>query len=639
MLNNREILILQFLINVKKTNIYTLVDKYAVSESTVRYNIKNINSVFEILKIPKIKIKNNEIELNSNDEFAIKKFLKEEIDVIFSKEERKLLYIFKLLFTHSFNITHIADLLYISRMTVKNDLYELEKDRRISYQNKTYRVIENNEISNKTNTLYSIMKNNKLKALVIDEIDINKWEKIYRFIDLTKEILEINFNFTDMLYVQCLIYVIVFYCENNIENKVLDISNLDSIVELENSYKHLFGNNKNFNLIMDTLIGLSLNYSLDNWVNESIFVKKLIYSISKDIDIDLTKDKVLFEFLCFHIKSCIYRLRKNIFLEACNYIDLIEKNEIYFSVKSNINEIEKIYQIQFNEEEIALITFHISSSIERQNKDRKTVILVCGLGYGTSKILSEKLNEIFNIDIVGIISVYELKRNYEKYKDVDYIISTINIDFVNSISITPLLNNNDQEKLIKYGLKINRKKIELNKFFEDIDFVNNSENLKEIIIEKYPDYFYIEKQNHIKGLFEHFSDKKIIFSNETLNYKQAIYKACRPLIDDKSITNEYYVEILKLISDYGPYMFLGNKIAVVHASSKNVNKNDMSILISRQKIFIENKSANIIICFATLNDHYHKILLNSILNILDNEEVIEEIISKNNIDELKNITK
>lgn len=639
MLNNREILILQFLINVKKTNIYTLVDKYSVSESTVRYNIKNINSVFEILKIPKIKIKNNEIELNSNDEFAIKKFLKEEIDVIFSKEERKLLYIFKLLFTHSFNITHIADLLYISRMTVKNDLYELEKDRRISYQNKTYRVIENNEISNKTNTLYSIMKNNKLKVLVIDEIDINKWEKIYRFIDLTKEILEINFNFTDMLYVQCLIYVIVFYCENNIENKVLDIANLDSIVELENSYKYLFGNNKNFNLIMDTLIGLSLNYSLDNWVNESIFVKKLIYSISKDIDIDLTKDKVLFEFLCFHIKSCIYRLRKNIFLEACNYIDLIEKNEIYFSVKSNINEIEKIYQIQFNEEEIALITFHISSSIERQNKDRKTVILVCGLGYGTSKILSEKLNEIFNIDIVGIISVYELKRNYEKYKDVDYIISTINIDFVNSISITPLLNNNDQEKLIKYGLKINRKKIELNKFFEDIDFVNNSENLKEIIIEKYPDYFYIEKQNHIKGLFEHFSDKKIIFSNETLNYKQAIYKACRPLIDDKSITNEYYVEILKLISDYGPYMFLGNKIAVVHASSKNVNKNDMSILISRQKISIDNKSANIIICFATLNDHYHKILLNSILNILDNEEVIEEIISKNNIDELKNIIK
>lgn len=639
MLNNREILILQFLINVKKTNIYTLVDKYSVSESTVRYNIKNINSVFEILKIPKIKIKNNEIELNSNDEIAIKKFLKEEIDVIFSKEERKLLYIFKLLFTPSFNITHIADLLYISRMTVKNDLYELEKDRRISYQNKTYRVIENNEISNKTNTLYSIMKNNKLKALVIDEIDINKWEKIYKFIDLTKEILEINFNFTDMLYVQCLIYVIVFYCENNIENKVLDISKLDSIVELENSYKYLFGNNKNFNLIMDTLIGLSLNYSLDNWVNESIFVKKLIYSISKDIDIDLTKDKVLFEFLCFHIKSCIYRLRKNIFLEACNYIDLIEKNEIYFSVKSNINEIEKIYQIQFNEEEIALITFHISSSIERQNKDRKTVILVCGLGYGTSKILSEKLNEIFNIDIVGIISVYELKRNYEKYKDVDYIISTINIDFVNSISITPLLNNNDQEKLIKYGLKINRKKIELNKFFEDIDFVNNSENLKEIIIEKYPDYFYIEKQNHIKALFEHFSDKKIIFSNETLNYKQAIYKACKPLIYDKSITNEYYIEILKLISDYGPYMFLGNKIAVVHASSKNVNKNDMSILISRQKISIENKSANIIICFATLNDHYHKILLNSILNILDNEEIIEEIISKNNIDELKNITK
>ena len=639
MLNNREILILQFLINVKKTNIYTLVNKYSVSESTIRYNIKNINSVFDILKIPKIKIKNNEIELNFNDETIIKNFLKEEMNFSFSKDERKLVYIFKLLFSNSFNITHIADLLYISRMTVKNDLYELEREGRIKYIDNIYKVSENNEISDKTNILYSIMKNNKLKKLVINEIDRNKWDKIYKFIDLTKEILEINFNFTDMLYVQCLIFVIVFhYYENSIQNKVLDIPNLDRIFELENSYKKLFKNNKNFNLIIDILVGLSLNYSLDNWVNESIFVKKLIYSISKDIYIDLTKDMTLFEFLCFHIKSCIYRLRKNIFLESSNYIDLVEKNEIYYSVKSNLKEIENIYQIQFNEEEIALITFHISSSIERQNKDRKTVVLVCGLGYGTSKILSKKLNEIFNIDIVNIISIYELKTNYEKYKDVDYIISTINIDFVNSINITPLLNNNDQEKLIKYGLKINRKKIELNKFFEDIE-VNNFKNLQEIIMEKYPDYFYIDKQNYIKSLFKHFSDSKIIFSNENLNYKQAIYKACEPLIIEKSVTSEYYDEILKLISDYGPYMFLGNKIAIVHAGTKNVNKNDMSILISKQKISIENKSANIIICFATLNDYYHKILLNSVLNILDNDEIIEKIISKNNIDELKNITK
>ena len=144
MLNNREILILQFLINVKKTNIYTLVNKYSVSESTIRYNIKNINSVFDILKIPKIKIKNNEIELNFNDETIIKNFLKEEMNFSFSKDERKLVYIFKLLFSNSFNITHIADLLYISSMTVKNDLYELEREGRIKYIDNIYKVSENN---------------------------------------------------------------------------------------------------------------------------------------------------------------------------------------------------------------------------------------------------------------------------------------------------------------------------------------------------------------------------------------------------------------------------------------------------------------------------------------------------------------
>lgn len=84
------------------------------------------------------------------------------------------------------------------------------------------------------------------------------------------------------------------------------------------------------------------------------------------------------------------------------------------------------------------------------------------------KILSKKLNEIFDVDIVDTISMYELKSNYENYKSVDYIISTINIDFVNSIKISPLLNNDDQEKLIKCGLKINRKKINLNEFLKKL---------------------------------------------------------------------------------------------------------------------------------------------------------------------------
>lgn len=75
MLNSREILILQILMN-EKIDIRKLSKKFSVSESTIRYNIRNINSTFDILKIHRIKIRNNIVELeekNDNIKNLIKK--------------------------------------------------------------------------------------------------------------------------------------------------------------------------------------------------------------------------------------------------------------------------------------------------------------------------------------------------------------------------------------------------------------------------------------------------------------------------------------------------------------------------------------------------------------------------------------
>lgn len=186
------------------------------------------------------------------------------------------------------------------------------------------------------------------------------------------------------------------------------------------------------------------------------------------------------------------------------------------------------------------------------------------------------------------------------------------------------------------GLKLTEKKINLNEFLKEIDF-KDKDLLKEKILEKYSDYFFEDKSNDIKILFNYFTKEKVIFLDEYINYKAAIFKACEPLIRNNSITIKYYKEILELILEYGSYMVLENKVAIVHASSNYVNKNDVSIVISKKEIIIGDKTANIIICFATLNDNYHKSILSAVLNILDNDLIIEKIVSSNNIDELKKI--
>ena len=164
----------------------------------------------------------------------------------------------------------------------------------------------------------------------------------------------------------------------------------------------------NLLLITDLIMGIGVN-GLKNdtfykWINEEAVVEKIIEKVSEMINLDLKEDRILITGLVDNLKSSIYRINNDIQIINSVFKDLIlNRDKNIAIVKKAIEETEKEFKINFTDYEIASMAYQIKSSIKRtKRKNIKKVLLICGLGYGSSKILEESLKENYELDIVDV---------------------------------------------------------------------------------------------------------------------------------------------------------------------------------------------------------------------------------------------
>lgn len=127
-LSTRNLLILDFLIKHKQSSIKEIAEKFNISESSARYDLKNI----EVL----IEKKNANIEFLSkgniyfnNFEKNIFDFSQDNLQYILTSEERvEFLEIFILLNNQPFNIQRIIEILDITRNTFKSDFEKVKQN-------------------------------------------------------------------------------------------------------------------------------------------------------------------------------------------------------------------------------------------------------------------------------------------------------------------------------------------------------------------------------------------------------------------------------------------------------------------------------------------------------------------------------
>ena len=676
MLNYRETEVLNNLIKGEKYNFKLISEKYGVSDRAARYYINNIDSILRLLDYKITKKVKNSIYLDTNQDFNNLFEILEKINKLSIEDRINILKLILFFDEKGLNITKICEELEISRTTIKKDLKLMSEEFKI----------QGIELVYKNANGYRL--NGNFREILIKKIDL--LEQIFDFFN--------NKNFSKVIKTQVFRYFFKYIKQKNIENAKKFIVEIEKVMFLninEESYNKIFSYvllllnfekshenetdliakkflihteeyqkiekilqkilNKNkiksemLIEITDLIMGININSLKNNsfkgWINEELIIKKMISKVSKIVKTDLTRDEILYNGLLYHIKPAMYRIKNNIQITNSVFQELIlEKDPILEVVNKAVEEIEGLFEVKFPEDEIALMGFHIKASIERNTSEKtKKVILICGLGYGSSKVLEQSLKENYDLDIVDVLPYYLIKTSMPNYANIDLILSTIDLEEnydIPVVKINSLLKEEDFILLSKYGIRKNITKISLNQLMKIIKNNTTIDDKSKLV-----DDLKNELGNKIIDdlsevgivLKEMLGKNNVRFVNKVKDWKEAITKAGNILEKNGFIKYEYIDEMIKLTEKHGAYIIIEEGMAIPHAPiSENVLKTGISLLVVKEKVVFPNrKGANIFLSFATTNKTENLCILNDLFELITKYKFIEKISKITEYEELE----
>ena len=277
-------------------------------------------------------------------------------------------------------------------------------------------------------------------------------------------------------------------------------------------------------------------------------IKKFCKNLKIATSIDLSQDEIFETCLYNHINSIYKKMKLGINQYGVLPIDIRIKYPYAYELgKIAKKTIEEELGLKLDDEEISNIAVHVGGAIERSEHNQKKkvfkVIIVCVSGIGTSMLVKNKLEYLFEgkIEIVKIIPAYLI--DYINFMEVDFIISTVDIkcERVPVITVSPLLNDNEVkiiEKFMKTGKMYKevetRDLFDRNLFFTDLDF-----NTKEEVIE------YMGSQLVNQGVIDD-EMKKSFFDREKIATTEIGHMVALPHgANGKILKNKIAVGILK----------------------------------------------------------------------------------------------
>lgn len=505
-----------------------LSEEIGCSTKTIQSEIKDINKNSKDGKIVSIRGIGYKIE-GSFDDIAIPSQYLGNVD--------RIDYIIKNLINlttkpeNTVKLEELADSMYISVSTVKNDLKEVKS------------ILKKYNIS-------VVSKHKQGIAIQASEDDITSF-----ILDICSK-KDNELNLKDFLSEKVSNNIF------NLKNIILNMLGREHLVLSDTEFKNLC-----------SIIFIKLSRSnqdesefIQAYIKDYIIQRELIMNDDKNKEkiirainkfcknlkiatsIDLSQDEIFETCLYNHINSIYKKMKLGINQYGVLPIDIRIKYPYAYELgKIAKKTIEEELGLKLDDEEISNIAVHVGGAIERSEHNQKKkvfkVIIVCVSGIGTSMLVKNKLEYLFEgkIEIVKIIPAYLI--DYINVMEVDFIISTVDIkcERVPVITVSPLLNDNEVkiiEKFMKTGKMYKevetRDLFDRNLFFTDLDF-----NTKEEVIE------YMGSQLVNQGVIDD-EMKKSFFDREKIATTEIGHMVALPHgANGKILKNKIAVGILK----------------------------------------------------------------------------------------------
>lgn len=507
-----------------------LAEEIGCSTKTIQVEVKNINSTMENIKIES----SRGIGYNLVGDISSLKNIKDEpINDDFDRISYILKKIILLHKGDTLKIENLADEMYVSLSTIKNDLKEVRQILKIY----NLKIISKHKLGisidgDKKDLIRCILE----ISLKYENINIEDFFSDY----VSLNVLSIRNEILNKLEKENIIFT--DYEFNNMFNYILLYLSLEN----KNDYKGYI--EKYINYYQDKLKKQD-DESTKNKILNSI--DKFIKNLKLATSIDLSDDEVFKEYLCRHIISFCIRNDLNINNQGIISNDIKRKYPFAFEL-ANIAKttLEEDLNIEIDESEVANITIHIGGALQRSSSNEESkvlkTIIVCASGIGTSMLIKAKLEAKFDkrLEVLKVIPSYLI--DYVSAMDVDFIIATVPVKVGNIpvINISPFLDD---------------KEVKIIEKFLDTGNIYYNANLSEIFDE---DLFFIDLDfNNKYDVINHMTDKLL-----EKNYI------------DEEMKNSY-IEREKIATTE-----IGNMVAIPHGAHGKVYKNSIAIGILKSSI-------------------------------------------------------
>ena len=560
-MNTRALSIIKILLNsVEPVSSLALSQEIGCSTKTIQNEIKEVNKELKNCEIVSIRGIGYKIEGNLDD-----------IDIKNSDlyDYDRVEYIIKKIINLSstdkdtIKLEDLADSMYVSLSTVKNDLKEVKKilneyNLKISSKHKQGICIEASEEDIiKFIINYSNKVDNSLN--IKDFLNNNIIENLFSIKKILLDTLSYeNMILTDNEFKNIVNYISIYLSRNNTNQS-------DFIKEYIKKYK-----SKKEKPISE---------------DEQLLIRKAIKEFCSDLNIatsiNLSHDKVFEECLFNHISNLYKRADLGINQYEITAGEIKLKYPFAFELgKIAKKTIEKNLNMEISEDEVENIALHIGGALERIDKrDEKKVyrtIIVCTSGVGTSMLIKSKLENIFKgkLEIIKVIPSYLI--DYVNVLDIDFVISTVevNLENVNVIKVSPMLTDKEIKLIEKY--------IETENVYIDLDIQNLFSS----------ELFFKDIKAETRSQVIDIMSKKLVEKG---------------YIDDTMRQSYFERETIATTE-------IGNMVAIPHGAKGEVYENKVAIGILKEPISWEVGKVRLIIMLALDKE-----------KILDYEEVFSKI--------------
>lgn len=133
--------------------------------------------------------------------------------------------------------------------------------------------------------------------------------------------------------------------------------------------------------------------------------------------------------------------------------------------------------------------------------------------------------------------------------------------------------------------------------------------------------------------------KRYSFHKGFEKWEDAVEAACKPLIEEGVIEEEYVNSIVSSIKNFGPYIVIAPNICIPHAQEgKGVNETAICFMRTEEPVHFSDDpehDARLFFVLASTDNERHMQNLVNMVGLIEDEKVVEKMINSTSVEDLK----